>query len=116
MWKTELQGLVDDTGLTVRVCHFPPGTWRWNHVEHSLVSFRGRQWQGQSVASRRVVVALIGSADSLRRGTVYARLDEGSYPPRFSVPDAVMAAADDGDHGPVWNYELAPRAVTRKAG
>jgi hypothetical protein len=114
-WKTQLQGLADETGLAVQVCHFPPGTWRWNHVEHSLVSFRARHWEGQLVVSRKVVVSLIGNAASLAGGRIYARLDDASYPPRFSVPSAVMAAADTSDHGGVWNYEIAPRAETRSA-
>jgi hypothetical protein len=112
-WKTQLQGLADETGLAVHVCHFPPGTSRWNHVEHSLFSFRGRQWQGQSVVSRKVIVSLIGSSDSVTGGRVYARLDDASYPPRFSVPNAVMAAVDASDHSVGWNYEIAPRAATR---
>ncbi len=114
-WKAQLQGLADETGLAVHVCHFPPGTSRWNHVEHSLYSFRGRQWQGQSVVSCRVVISLIGSASSHVAGRVYARLDDASYPPRFSVPNLEMAAVGT-NNGVVWNYEIAPRAVARRGG
>lgn len=113
IWKTQLQGFADDTGLAVRVCHFPPGTSRWNSVDHSLCNFRGWQWQGQPVVSRKVVVSLIGSADSRGGGRVYARLDDASYPPRFSVPHAVMAVIDTRDDGEAWNYEIAPRVVAR---
>ena len=115
LWKSQLQRLADDTGLTVRVCHFPPGTSRWNHIEHRLHSFRARQWQGRSVASRKVVVSLIGNVDSLAVGRVYARLDEGTYPPRFSVPDAVIAALDAREDGEIWNYVIAPRAPASRA-
>jgi transposase len=111
VWRTELQGLADATGLCVHVYHFPAGTSRWKLVEHRLFSFRGRQWQGQPVVSRRVVVSLIGSADSVVSGRVFARLDDTSYPPRFSVQSAVLAAIDAGDNGAVWNYAIAPRAV-----
>jgi hypothetical protein len=114
VWRSELQGLADRTGLALHVCHLPQGTSRWNHVEHRLFSFRGRLWQGQPVVSRRAVVSLIGSADSLAGGQVYARLDDASYPPRFSIPHAVIAAADPGDDGAVWNYEIAPRAIARR--
>jgi transposase len=112
-WRTELQALADDTGLAVRVCHFPPGTSRWNHVDHSLFTFRGRQWQGEGSVSRRVVVSMIGGPDSLAGGRVYARLDDASYAPRFSVPTAVLAAADASDHAAVC-YEIAPRAAVRR--
>ena len=112
-WRTELQGLADTTGLAVRVRHLPPGTSRWNHVEHSLISFRGRMWQGQPVVSRRVVVSLIGRADSAVGGRVYARLDDTVYAQRFNVQNAVLAAADDSDHVGAWNYEIAPRVSTR---
>lgn len=115
-WRSELQGLADRTGLAFRVCHLPPGTSRWNHIEHRLFNFRARLWQGQPVVSRRVVVSLIGSVDSLSGGQVYARLDDASYPPRFSVSHAVIAAAAVGDGGAVWNYEISPRAVTRRRG
>ncbi len=109
MWKTELQRLADETGLAVDLCHFPPGTSRWHHIEHRLVSFRGRQWQGQPVVSRRVVVSQIGTADSLTGGNVYARLDDASYAPRFSVPNAVMAACDADERAS--SYRIAPRAT-----
>ena len=112
LWKIQLQRLADETGLAVRWCHFPPGTSRWHHVEHSFFSFRGRQWQGESLVSRRVVVSLIGT-DSLIGGRVYARLDTASYPPRFSVPNAVTAL-DTSDGGGLWSYECAPRAVSRR--
>jgi transposase len=114
VWKNELRRLADETGLAVHVCHFPPGTSRWNHVEHSLFSFRGRQSQGESVVSRRVVVSLIGGADSLAGRRVYARLDDASHPPRFSVSNAVLAAQDTTDPAGVWNYEIAPCEVTRR--
>ncbi len=113
-WKAELQELADETGLAVRVCHFPPGTSRWNHIEHRLISFRARQRQGQSVVSARVVVSLIGSAASPGSGRVYVRLDDASYSPRFSIANAVRAAVDSGDEAAAWNYEIAPRAVSRR--
>jgi hypothetical protein len=112
-WRTQLQGFADETGLAVRVCHFPPGTSRWNNVDHTLCSFRGWQWQGQPIVSRKVVVSLIGRGDAVPGGRVYARLDDASYPPRFSVPHAVLAVLDSNDHEEAWNYEIAPRAVAR---
>jgi transposase len=112
-WTTELQGLADETGLAVRVCHFPPGTSRWNHVEHSLFSFGGRQRQGQSVISRKVVVSLIGSADSPVCGRVYARLDDGSYACAGRVSNGALSTIDSSCHNAGWNYEIAPQVTTR---
>jgi transposase len=112
-WKTQLQAFADETGLTVLVCHFPTGTSRWNNVDHSFCSFRGWHWQGQPVVTRKVVISLIGDAGSSGGRRVYARLDDASYPPRFTVPHAVVAALDTIDHGEPCNYEIAPQTVSR---
>jgi hypothetical protein len=114
LWKTQLQDLADETGLTVRVCHFPPGTSRWHCVEHSFFSFTGRQWQRAPVVTRRVVVSLIGSADSPNIRRVYARLDVASYPAWVSARNAALAAIDTADDGGLCNYEFAPRAPSRR--
>jgi transposase len=113
VWKAQLQRLADETGLGVRVCHFPAGTSRWHHLEHSFVSFRGRHWQGAPVVSRKVVVSLVGSAGSLAGAKVYARLDDASDPPRVSAASALTAADEVRDDEGSWNYEFAPRAGAR---
>jgi transposase len=110
LWKTELQRLADDTGLAIRVRHFPPGTSKWNRIEHRLFSFITQNWRGKPLESLRVIVNLI-AATSTRTGlTVYAQLDERSYP-KITVSDDELAAvqiAGDPFH-PEWNYTIKPR-------
>jgi transposase len=110
LWKTELQRLADDTGLEVRVCHFPPGTSKWNRIEHRLFSFITQNWRGKPLESLEVIVSLI-AATSTRTGlAVYAQLDQRTYP-KIKVDDAQLAAVQiDGDpFHPEWNYTIKPR-------
>jgi len=111
LWKTELQQLADQTGLQVRVCHFPPGTSKWNKIEHRLFSFISQNWRGKPLVSRQVIINLI-SATTTRTGLrVYARLDEGNYPKGIRVTDADLATVNltaDPFH-PEWNYTIKPR-------
>ena len=111
LWKTELQRLADETGLAIRVCHLPPGTSKWNKIEHRLFSFISQNWRGKPLVSLEVIVNLI-AATSTRSGlNVYARLDEGGYPKDVKVSDAELAAVNlHGDHfHPDWNYTINPR-------
>ena len=111
LWKTELQRLADDTGLRIRVCHFPPGTSKWNKVEHRLFSFITQNWRGKPLASLQAIVNLI-AASSTRTGLeVYAQLDERTYPDKIKVSDDQLAAVQiDGDSfHPEWNYTIKPR-------
>jgi hypothetical protein len=110
LWKTELQTLADDTGLQINVCHFPPGTSKWNKIEHRLFSFIARNWRGQPLVSRQAVVSLIGATTSTTGLKVYAQLDENAYERGVKVPDAQLAAVNltrDEFHGE-WNYLIKP--------
>ena len=110
LWKTELQGLADCTGLQIRVCQFPPGTSTWNKIDHRLFSFIARNWRGQQLVSRQAVVSLIGATTSTAGLKVYAQLDENVYERGIKVPDAQLATVNltrDEFHGE-WNYLIKP--------
>ncbi|HVC06150.1 MAG TPA: ISAzo13 family transposase [Solirubrobacterales bacterium] len=110
LWKTELQRLAEETGLSIRVCHFPPGTSKWNKIEHRLFSFISRNWRGRPLVSRQVVVSLIGATTSTAGLRVYAELDENTYERGIKVSDAELAAVNltrDEFHGE-WNYTIGP--------
>ena len=109
LWKTELQKLAQDTGLQIVVCHFPPGTSKWNKVEHRLFSFISRNWRGQSLISYEVIINLIAATTTSTGLEVYARLDQNEYP-KIEVTDAELAAVNitrDAFHGE-WNYSINP--------
>ena len=111
LWKTELQRLADETDLAIRVCHFPPGTSKWNKIEHRLFSFISINWRAKPLVSREAIIDLI-AATSTRTGlTVYARLDERSYPDKVKVSDTELAAVQLDGHSfhPDWNYTIKPR-------
>jgi hypothetical protein len=113
LWKAELQRLADATGLSVKVCHFPPGTSKWNKIEHRLFSFISQNWRGKPLVSHEVIVNLI-AATSTRTGLkVYARLDERSYPRQLVVTDEQLAAVNLKGHEfhPEWNYTISPTST-----
>jgi hypothetical protein len=111
LWKTELQRLADDTGLTITVCHFPPGTSKWNKIEHRLFSYISINWRGKPLTSHQTVIDLIAATTTRTGLTVYARLDDNTYPDKIKVPDAQLAAVDlHGDpFHPEWNYTIKSR-------
>lgn len=110
LWKVELAGLATETGLTITVCHFPPGTSKWNKIEHRLWSMVTMNWRGRPLVSHEVVVELIGATTSKTGLSVRAELDRGSYPKGIKISDAQLEAA--GVHGHdfhgEWNYDLSP--------
>jgi hypothetical protein len=110
LWKTELQHLADETGLQISVCHFPPGTSKWNRIEHRLWSFVSQNWRGKPLVSFEVIISLIGATTTTTGLEVYARLDERDYPTKIQVSDAELAAVElTGDEfHPEWNYTIAP--------
>ena len=110
LWKTELQQLADETGLAISVCHFPPGTSKWNKIEHRLFSFIARNRRGQPLVSRQAIIELIAATTSSAGLKVYARLDENEYERGIKVSDAELAAVNlvrDAFHGE-WNYVIKP--------
>ena len=111
LWKWELQRLADDTGLTLRVCHLPPGTSKWNKIEHRLFSFISQNWRGIPLLTHATIVNLIGSTRTRSGLKVRCELDPRDYPPKIKVTDQQMKtirftpAPFHGD----WNYTIHPR-------
>ena len=112
LWKVELQKLADETGLELAVCHFPPGTSKWNKIEHRLFSFITMNWRGKPLVSLETIVNLIAGTKNSTGLEVYARLDEGIYPSKIRVTDAEFKTLNmQGDEfHPEWNYLITPRS------
>ena len=110
LWKTELQRLADETGLVICVCHFPPGTSKWNKIEHRLFCHISHSRRGRPLASYAIVINSIAATTTATGLKVYARLDERDYPKRIEVTKAQLAAVNltpDSFH-PEWNYSISP--------
>ena len=110
LWKLELSRLAQETGLTIHVCHFPPGTSKWNKIEHRLFSFITMNWRGRPLISHEVIVNLIANTRTRSGLTVHAELDAGLYPKGVGVSDADFAAIPidrNAFHGD-WNYTIKP--------
>lgn len=118
LWKAELQRFANRTGLIVEVCHFPPGTSKWNKIEHRLFCHITRNWQGIPLETHEIVVNLIGSTRTTQGLEVHAWLDEREYPKGRTVSEEEFAAlhirrnAFQGD----WNYEIHPQKKSHKSG
>ena len=114
LWKVELQKLADRTGLEISVCHFPPGTSKWNKIEHRLFSFISKNWRGRPLVSLETIVNLIAATTTRTGLEVYARVDQRDYPDRIKVSDAQLAAVHLQGHQfhPEWNYTIKPRRPT----
>jgi Rhodopirellula transposase DDE domain len=115
LWKTELQKFADASGLTVNVCHLPPGTSKWNKIEHRLFSFITQNWRGQPLLTHAAIVSLISSTTTTTGLKVRCEVDRRRYRAGREVSDAELAAIRlerDPFHGD-WNYRIRPR---RRAG
>jgi hypothetical protein len=111
LWKVELQKLADQTGLRIAVCHFPPGTSKWNKIEHRLFSFISQNWRGKPLISFEVIVNLIAATTTAKGLKVHAELDDRPYPAGTQIEDEELAEVRlkrDKFHGE-WNYEIYPR-------
>jgi hypothetical protein len=111
LWKLELQKLADETGLEIAVCHLPPGTSKWNKIEHRLFSAVSQNWRGQPLVNHEVVVNLIAGTTTASGLKVNAALDTNTYPAGVKVSDAQMETlhlVPEQFHGE-WNYSLIPR-------
>ena len=113
LWKVELQKLADELRLPVTVCHLPPGTSKWNKIEHRLFSFITINWRGKPLRSYRTIVQLIAATTTDAGLRVRAELDENKYPKGVKVSDAQIAAVNLSRHAfhGDWNYTISP---TRK--
>ena len=111
LWKYELQRFVDESGMSVSVCHLPPGTSKWNKIEHRLFSYISMNWRGRPLVSHEVVVKLIGATMNKTGLKVKARLDKRKYPLKVKVSDEDMASLNIKPHKfhGEWNYTIEPR-------
>lgn len=111
LWKLELQKLADETRLRIAVCHFPPGTSKWNKIEHRLFSFISKNWRGKPLTSLQVIVSLIAATTTATGLKVHSELDTASYQPGIKVSDKDVSEINlrrDKFHGD-WNYEVHPQ-------
>jgi hypothetical protein len=111
LWKVELQTLADQTGLEIAVCHFPPGTSKWNRIEQRLFSFITMNWRGKPLVSLETIISLIGATTTSTGLEVYARLDPSSYPQKIKIADTDFKTVNlHGDKfHPEWNYRIKPK-------
>jgi Rhodopirellula transposase. len=110
LWKIALQRLADQTGIVVSVCHFPPGTSKWNKIEHRMFSHITENWRGRPLISHEVIVNLIGNTTTKKGLTIQAELDTNIYPTGIEVTDEDLARVriePDAFHGD-WNYRILP--------
>jgi hypothetical protein len=110
LWKWELHKLACETGLSIHVCHLPPGTSKWNKIEHRLFSFISQNWQGQPLLTHATIVNLIANTTTSAGLKVHCVLDRKRYPKSLTISDKQMAQirlAPDAFHGD-WNYTIRP--------
>ena len=118
LWKLELQKLADETGLEIAVCHFPPGTSKWNKIEHRLFSAISQNWRAKPLISHEVVVNLVAATTTRTGLKVRSALDQNSYPAGETVSDAELETLNlrrAPFHGD-WNYSLLPRPALLQTG
>ena len=114
LWKLELQRFADETGLSISVCHFPPGTSKWNKVEHKLFSFITSNWRGEPLRDYETIINLIAHTTTAKGLKVTCKLDRRKYPTGRKVSDEEMKCVNvqrNKFHGE-WNYEIKPQRTT----
>ena len=112
LWKVALQAVANETGLAISVCHLPPGTSKWNKIEHRLFAYISMNWRGRPLVSHEVIIELIGATTTRTGLTVQAVRDTGCYPTKIKVTDEELTAvhlAPHAFHGE-WNYTITPAA------
>jgi len=113
LWKLELQKLSNEINLPIAVCHFPPGTSKWNKIEHRMFSFISQNWRGKPLTSHEVLVSLIASTTTANGLAIHAEVDHGTYPSGQKVTTDEMSTLSiekSSFHGD-WNYTIKPNAV-----
>lgn len=110
LWKRELQGLATELGIDIMVHHLPPGTSKWNKIEHRLFSFISMNWRAKPLVSYRVIVDLISATTTDTGLTVHCELDANPYPKGIAVSDQEMASINitRADFHGEWNYTIQP--------
>jgi Rhodopirellula transposase DDE domain len=113
LWRYELQRLADQTGLQIRVCHFPPGTSKWNKIEHRMFSFVSLNWRGKPLESLEVIINLIAATTTNTGLKLYAQLDDRVYERGLEITDEQLAEVKitrHAFHGD-WNYTVSPSVI-----
>ena len=116
-WKIHLQELVNQIGIPITVCHYPPGTSKWNRIEHRMFSFISMNWKGKPLVNYETVVKLIGSTETRNGLKVAVREDKNKYPTgvKFSDEDLAKIHLKPNSLHPKWNYEILPDGNTPRA-
>jgi hypothetical protein len=111
LWKIEMQKFADETGLEISICHFPPGTSKWNKIEHRLFSFITQNWRGKPLISHEVIVNLISATTTNKGLQVECQLDKNAYPKGIKIPDEAMEQINiiRSDFHGEWNYTILPK-------
>ena len=111
LWKKELQNLANETGLEISVCHFPPGTSKWNKIEHRMFSQISKNWRGRPLESLMVIVNLIAATTTKNGLTIQCQLDLNQYPRGIKISDDELASINivGDDFHPNWNYTISPQ-------
>lgn len=114
LWKVQLQNLADEFGLTLHVSHFPPGTSKWNKIEHKMFCHLTTNWPGRPLISREVVVNLIGKTTTTKGLRIKAKLDENIYEKGKVVTDEELATVqlEPAEFHGEWNYSIRPRSIS----
>jgi hypothetical protein len=115
LWKWELQKFANRTGLSITVCHFPPGTSKWNKIEHRLFSHIAMNWRGKPLVSLAAIVSLIGATTTTSGLRIRSEIDHGSYPLGVKIADEQMAKVHLEPHAfhGEWNYTIQPARTRR---
>jgi len=116
LWKVELQKLSNQTGLAITVCHFPPGTSKWNKIEHRMFSFITKNWRGKPLVDRATIINLIGSTKTDEGLKIRCELDSNTYPKGVKVSEAQLEKVElkkHEFHGD-WNYTIYPSKTKSK--
>ena len=111
LWKTELQKFANESGLTIQVAHFPPGTSKWNKIEHRMFCHITQNWRGRPLTSQEVVVNLIGNTTTQKGLKIKAQLDSNQYPTGKKVSDVELKSVnlEKFDFHGEWNYRIIPQ-------